>query len=84
METCGGAERRERNRTKMTRGQASKVGKEELEQRKKKREFEEKRDERKRGKMKGREDQMLIRNQDKLEDDKSIWSMECGDDKIIT
>ena len=60
------------------------MGKEELEKRKKKREFEEKRDERKRGKMKGREDQMLIRNQDKLEDDKSIWSMECGGDKMIT
>ena len=60
------------------------MGKEELEKRKKKREFEEKRDARKRGKMKGREDQMLIRNQDKLEDDKSIWSMECGDDKMIT
>ena len=60
------------------------MGKEELEKRKKKREFEEKRDERKRGKMKGREDQMLIRNQDKLEDDKSIWPMECGDGKIIT
>ena len=55
-----------------------------MEKRKKKREFEEKRDERKRGKMKGREDQMLIRNQDKLEDDKSIWSMECGGDKMIT
>ena len=51
------------------------MGKEELEKRRKKREFEEKRDERKRGKMKGREDQMLIRNKDKLEDDKSIWSM---------
>ena len=60
------------------------MGKEELEKRKKKREFEEKRDARKRGKMKGREDQMLIRNQDKLEDDKSIWSMECGGDKMIT